>query len=111
MLCEQDCPFYEEHGGEYYQGYWEFYNICWAAPDLGVLPVTCTPECFFIRGDESEMVDVCNKAMSHQKWVSRWNAPPIYRSLTNEERKYIIRDMEAFMKAFTELRTPIPYYK
>jgi hypothetical protein len=31
--------------------------------------------------------------------------------LTNEERKYIIRDMEVFMKAFTEMTTPIPYYK
>ena len=111
MLCEHNCPFYEEHSGEYYQGCWEFYDICWAAPDLGVLPVNCTPECFFIRKDESEMIDVCNKAMSHQKWVSRWNAPPIYRFLTNEERKYIIRDMEAFMKAFTEAETPVPYYK
>ncbi len=111
MFCEHHCPFYEEHGGEYYQGCWEFYDICWAAPDLGVLPVTCTPDCFLIRKDESEMIDTCNKALSHQKWVSQWNAPAIYRPLTKEERKCIIRDMEVFMKVFTEMETPIAYYK
>lgn len=24
-----DCPYYEEHGGEYYQGMWEFEDCCY----------------------------------------------------------------------------------
>ena len=26
------CPFYEEHAGEYYQGCWEFNDLCYLAP-------------------------------------------------------------------------------
>ena len=109
MECTK-CPFYEDHWGEYYHGCWEFYDICWAAQDLET-PSNCQVDCFIIQENEEEMLEVCLAALSKKKEITCTNDSSIYRDLTDLEKDYIIRDMEAFMKVFNEVRTPVMYYK
>lgn len=111
MFCEHNCPFYEEHGGEYYQGCWEFYDICWISNELYELPLHCNSGCFLIREDEEEMLRVCRAALKQEKEVWQLNSPPVKRPLTEGEKRDIIGIMETFIKLFNEMETPIAYYK
>ena len=104
------CPFYEDHWGEYYQGCWEFYDLCWAAPDLGTSP-NCRDDCFIIQEDEAVMLKECLAALDKKREIKCRDGSSVYRDLTDSEKDNIIRDMEAFMKVFNEVRTPVMYYK
>ena len=109
MECTS-CPFYEDHGGEYYQGCWEFYNICWAAQDLGTFP-NCYNSCFMLQENEEEMLNVCLGALDKKREIKCHDGSSIERDLTALEKSYIIKDMETFMKIFNEIKDPTSYYK
>ena len=55
MECTK-CPYYEDHYGEYYQGYWKFYDICKVALDLRT-SLNCHADCFMIQENEKEMLE------------------------------------------------------
>lgn len=109
MECTK-CSFYEDHWGEYYQGCWEFYDICWVAQDIGT-PPNCQVDCFIIQENEEEMLEVCLAALSKKKEITCTKGSSIERDLTVLEKSYIIKDMETFMKIFNEIRDPTSYYK
>lgn len=51
------CPYYEEHGGEYYQGMWEFEDCCYFSQ---VLDYKCNcssnPECWYKRKNANKEI-------------------------------------------------------
>lgn len=104
------CPFYEEHSGEYYQGCWEFYDLCWCSQELGLVP-NCYTGCFLIRNDEEQMLEVCIEAMDKPKEVYHFKGPKTFRNLTKSEKQNIIEDMETFMRVFNDRFNPPLIYK
>ena len=111
MFDSHICPFYEEYAGEYYQGCWEHYDLCWCSPELGTKP-NCYNGCFFIQNDEKKMLETCISAISTK--VEMWPYKKelrTYRNLTEGEKQNIIRDMEIFMDVFNKRCQPSLLYR
>ena len=52
-----NCPYYEEHGGEYYQGMWEFTDACYFSQLLDYN--TCcsnNPNCWYKRKNANKEI-------------------------------------------------------
>lgn len=105
------CPFYEEHSGEYYQGCWEFYDLCWCSQELGSVP-NCYTGCFLIRNDEEVMLNTCIEALNRKVEIGHYKKELItYRNLTKNEKMNIIADMETFIGVFNSRFNPPLIYK
>ena len=104
------CPFYEEHSGEYYQGCWEFYDLCWCSQELGLVP-NCYTGCFLIRNDEEQMLTTCIEALNKKREVYHFKSPTTSRNLTKSEKQNIIADMETFIGVFNDRFNPPSIYK
>ena len=88
-----NCKYYEEHSGEYYQGCWEFNDLCWAAPDLQSSPFCELLGCplgFFSFNNEAKMLATIFEALKKAKEVHHYKEDPIIRPLTEEEKGYIV---------------------
>ena len=110
MYMKHICPFYEEYAGEYYQGCWEFYDVCWCSQDLGINP-TCYSGCFLVQNDEEKMLEVCLSALKRKRKVYGFKVPIIERDLTDYERLNIINDMNTFIRIFNERFNPSLLYE
>ena len=111
MFDNHICPFYEEHSGEYYQGIWEFHDLCWCSPELGTTP-NCYNGCFFIRNNEEAMLDTCISALDRKVEVRHYKKElGTFRDLTEGEKQNIIKDMETFMGIFNKRCQPSLIYK
>lgn len=109
MFAEHECPFYEEFAGEYYQGCWEHYDICWCSQELGTSP-NCYNGCFLIQNDEKRMLETCLKALNEPVEVMYFSKPSLYRPRTQSEKDNIIKSMETFMKVFNKRFNPTSLY-
>ena len=68
------CPFYEEHAGEYFQGYWEHNDICYLGQDVEALGVHCTFDaCWFDTEDPTFVLEQINKAFKAEYKRTIWN--------------------------------------
>ena len=88
-----NCPYYEEHSGEYFQGCWEFTDSCWLAPVIDSYP-HCHEDCFLINLNEKEMLSEFFKAYERTKEVWQFNKPPVQRPLTQREKSDILKELE-----------------
>ena len=111
MYDHHICPFYEEHGGEYYQGCWEYYDLCYCSPELGLNP-TCYTGCFLIRNDEEKMLEVCLNALNRKVEIGHFKKELVTsRDLTKEERMNIIADIKTFIGVFNRRYNPPSFFK
>lgn len=104
------CPFYEETGGTYWQGCWEYVDICYLAPILNTSG-HCHKGCFMFHKDEKLLINVFLRAMKRSVVVTQFNAPSIARNLTPSERCGTIRDMEECFKVMNGLYSFPAFYK
>ena len=103
-----NCPFFEAHAGAYFQGCWEYNDICYAAPSLQREPY-CHQECFRHTLDERDILDAFLGALRkpallyHDGYVKT-------RVLTKTEKENIIENMETCFKIFNDyLDKPLIY--
>ena len=101
------CPYYEEHSGEYYQGCYEFNNLCWLGPITGG-NYTCHSDCWMFTGDEQDMLNTCLDALHKDREVWRLNAPPTHRELTKYEQDSIMEAINTFSEI---MNSEISFYK
>lgn len=110
MMISTECPFYEEHSGEYYQGCWEFNNLCWCAPILDS-EVSCHSDCFVLTGDEATMISEISKSLKKARIVRGWGMPEVERPLTDREKHDIIDLLNKFIELQNDKRREINFFK
>lgn len=62
-----NCPYYEEHCGEYYQGMWQFTDCCYFINVLDTYNPHCgdNPNCWYKRKDcKNEIEQIQNKLVN-----------------------------------------------
>ena len=73
------CPMYEEHMGEFWQGCWEFTDICHMAELIHKFPEynsftalpTCTISCSVYKGNE--LFSIMNLVLARKKSLSSYD--------------------------------------
>ena len=107
---ELKCPFYEEHGGEYYQGCWEFTDMCYAAPTLDT-PHICTRGCPLITGNEEQMLQNIYESYHMPRKVYAMDGSVDFRALTEWEKDDIIEVLGEMMEVQNTRKKGISFYK
>lgn len=102
-----DCPYYEEHGGEYYQGMWEFEDCCYFSQ---VLDYKCNcssnPECWYKRQDgKREILEIIDQYFAPSKEYDvmndRWLT---YESKCGPAKDNLVEHIKTIVKTLEELK-------
>ena len=109
-----NCPYYEECAGEYYQGCWEFTNLCYAGPELGSssscqAPFGC-PLGFGFFDKENKMLETILSAYEKPIKVNQLWGTPVDRPRSELQKAALDRMLKESIQIFNENnRRFIPY--
>ena len=114
------CPFYEEHAGECFQGYWEHNDICYLGQDVEALSVYCSFDgnsCWFYTEDPFLVLQQIDDAFKGEYKRTIWNHEKkrweweVYQGANRLQRANLKRDLDLIFETLNELRKDIPFYK
>ena len=102
------CPYYQECDGTYFQGCWEFTDICYLSPLVDGNPF-CNDSCFLLNENEEDMLRTFLEPYHNGKRI--YTQKQVLRPLTDSEKSDIIKEMERCMKLINEVKNPPSVYK
>ena len=113
------CPFYEEHAGEYYQGYWEHDDLCYLGQDVKELSCYCTFDgygCWFYTGNPILIIKQINEAFKGEYERTIWNRKEyrwelkICKGADGSRRYNLKKNLDLILKTLNELDEGISFY-
>ena len=116
MRDEKDCPFYEEHAGEYWQGCWEFNDLCYLGHDLGE-NAFCTRSCWYFAENGLEIaINIINEALNKPYTTCEWTGAKyvqatVISKLLGWRNNMLIDDFNKILNTLNNREEEIQFFK
>ena len=110
------CPFYEEYAGEYWQGCWEFTDLCFLGQDLDESPF-CNNNCWYFAENDLEVaVDMIDRALNKPYTTYEWTGmkfveKTVISKLSEWRKKIIIDDFNRIIDTLNKREEEIQFFE
>ena len=100
-----DCPYYEEHGGEYYQGMWQYTDGCMFSQLDSSYKIDCfSNNCWYRRKEANkEILEICKKYFEPSKEYDYHNNRWItYESKCEQVKDNYVKHIQTILQTLEE---------